>query len=92
MGTVRKTELRVTNVLSITGEPLDTSPPEIDPQLISIAEDLLAKVKSGEIIGFAAVGASEDGGTWMFRAGHQDALLVGRLEHLKLRIIDSWDD
>lgn len=81
----------MTKVVSPTGEPIDASP-EPNPNVVELAKDILRMAESGELIGFAGVGATDDDGTYMFRAGYQTVPLVGRLEHLKHKIVSEWDE
>jgi hypothetical protein len=79
----------MTNIVSLTGEPIAAAP-EPNPNVVELAKDILRMAETGELIGLAAVGLTEDEGTYSMRAGYQTCSLVGRLEHMKFKIMAEW--
>lgn len=85
----------MTKIVSLTGEPIDPDADDVEPidqALVEMAEDLLARVKSGEIVSFAAAALCANGGAYLYRGGDTDIEMVGRVEQLKLRILNSLDE
>jgi hypothetical protein len=79
----------VSKVVSLNNSEIRTQEP--DPHVVELAKNILARAEAGEIVGLAAVALGNDESTWSFRAGRQNASLIGRLESMKMRIMGEWD-
>ncbi len=58
--------------------------------MVHVLEDLLEKVRAGEISSLAVAVTYSDGGGSYGRAGSQDRELVGAIEEMKYKIISEF--
>lgn len=68
--------------------------PEVDPGLLDIAQQLVDKVKSGQVqaLVWATVGNSDEAAVTAFKThGYHSMALLGTLSYLKKRIIDFME-
>jgi len=65
---------------------------KVNPEIVDLVTAILDEAAEGDVVGFAAVGVCADGATIIWRAGQQNAALIGRLEDLKFRILREYSD
>lgn len=59
----------------------------VDPDIVDVLEDMLDKVKSGEIKAIALAASTHTNEVYTSRAGEQGLALVGGLEFVKSRVV-----
>ncbi len=77
-------------VVSLHGADLPPNGEPV-PALVEMCEDLLERVRSGEIIGVALAGVYRDFGTSLMRGGHVTYGQVGILAHLQKKLLQDLE-
>lgn len=72
-------------VVSLSGDVIDY--PRWNNEALVAAEELLERVRSGEIVGVAIAGTTKDGCVYTRADGNLGLLAVGGLEKIKLHIL-----
>jgi hypothetical protein len=75
-------------VVGIKGQPV-VDPRQPDENAIAGAEWLLEQCKSGEVSGFAIVVGYSDSATGKMKAGVMTVSMLGRLEIMKMDIVQD---
>jgi len=68
--------------------PATTSAPPV-PSVITAMEELLRQARAGEIVGMVTVTLTHDYATSGAMAGMMNYSLVGRLEHVKISLLED---
>jgi hypothetical protein len=79
-------------IYNLDGEPViaaEVTPGEPNPHVVSALEALLERARSGDMQGIAAVYLHTDGATGGVMAGLRNYALIGRMEEVKLDILDD---
>lgn len=78
-------------IYNLDGEPMPIleNPGEPVPSVVEAIEKLLEKARAGEAVGLVAVYCYSDGATGGYVTGRMTYSLIGRMEDLKLDILDE---
>lgn len=72
----------------LTVVPFSPPEPEIDENLISVIEQMTAKIESGGLVSLAVAGVSRDGAvSTAYVLGNERFALMGGIQHLMARIL-----
>ena len=78
------------NVFGMHGAPIIT-PGTVLPEIVECLEDLLMRAKAGEIQCFCYAYVYGDGATGAGRRGLPSYSLIGRLEEVKINILQALE-
>ena len=78
-------------IFNLQGEPMPImeNPGEPVPSVVDALEKLLEKARAGEAVGLAAIYCYADGATGGFVTGRLTYSLIGRMEEVKMDILDE---
>lgn len=80
----------MSNVVNMHGEPADITPPGTpDPDIVEQLEMMLELARSGEMNGLMVAWTYHDGATNGASKGYLSYSLVGRMEEVKMNLLDK---